>query len=171
MCSNISVLIYRHMPTHLLIRIAGWVMVWVIRDCIPLRRLVPDNSMGTIKYDHPSIPWQLSQCIWSCWLAYMCLLSYKGLSGLVRLIWSVSGYPELNPESKCSWALVWFLFKEFTESQACIDRLRQSWSALRQTGQVSKPKVLLKGVGSPLPFYEWANGLSSGPGIQEESLT
>ena len=72
----------------------------------------------------------------------MCLLSYKVLSGLVRLIWSVSWYPELNPESKCSWALVWFLFKEFTESQACIDRLRQPWSALRQTGALNMPANL-----------------------------
>ena len=49
MCSDISVIVYRHMPMQLLIRIAGWVMVWAIRDCIPLRRLVPDNSMGTTK--------------------------------------------------------------------------------------------------------------------------
>ena len=124
-CSNISVIVYRHMPMQLLMRIAGWVMVWAIRGCIPLRgqsQTIPWEPLSKIT---PSIPRQLFQNIWSCRLALMCLLSHKGLSGLVRLYWSVSWYSKFNPESKCSWALVWFLFKEFTESQACIDRLRQ----------------------------------------------
>ena len=48
-CSNISVIVYRHMPMQLLIRIAGWVMVWEIRGFIPLRGPVPDSSIGTIE--------------------------------------------------------------------------------------------------------------------------
>ena len=168
-CSNISVIVYRHMPMQLLIRIAGWVMVWAIWGCIPLRgqsQTIPWEPLSKIT---PSIPRQLFQSIWSCHLALMCLLSHKVLSGLVRLFWSVSWYSKFNPESKCSWALVWFLFKEFSESQACIDRLKQPWSAPRKTGQVSKPKVLLKGV--PSSFLWMGKCLSSRPGIQEESLT
>ena len=153
LCSN-SVIVYRHMQ--LLIRFAGWAMVWAIKACIPLRGPVPDNSIGILSKITPSILQQLSQCIWSCRSAHMRLLSHKGLSSLVRLIWSVSWYPKLNPESKCSWALLWFLFKEFIESQVCTDRLRQLWSAPRQTGQVSKCKVLLNGL--PCSFFREGDG-------------
>ena len=49
MCSNISVIVFRYRPTQLLVRIAGWVLVWAVKDCTPLRGPIPDNSIGAIK--------------------------------------------------------------------------------------------------------------------------